>query len=155
MSKAPATVVREGLQAYVDRKIFRNFVEVQGKDGRIKFRFLYLGKDVLNLDFKEQERTLVIRNLLPRVSAGMYLDLQAFLERLYDPDLPAYRRIDRGSADVHFEKRAGNVSLVFRVKSNRYKYGVDKLIELASWIRTFLQGRYQTYLWEVMGEPVD
>ena len=155
MRKNSATVVREGLQAYVDRKIFRNFVEEQGKDGKIKFRFLYLGDHVLNLEFGEQDQTLVIRNMLPRVSTDMYSDLQVFLERLSDPDLPAYRRIDRSSADVNFVKKGGNVSLVFRIKSNRYKYGVDKLIELASWVRTHLQESYQTYLWEVMGEPVD
>lgn len=155
MRKNSVTVVREGLQAYVDRKIFRNFVEEQGKDGKFKFRFLYLCDHILTLEFREQDQMLVIRNMLPRVSAGMYSDLQAFLERLSGPDLPAYRRIDRSSADVHFVKKGGNVSLVFRVKSNRYKYGVDKLIELASWVRTYLQGRYQTYLWEVMGEPVD
>lgn len=155
MSKASAAVVREGLQAYVDRKIFRSFVEEKEKDGKIKFRFLYFGDDVLILEFTELDHTLVIRNMLPHVSAGMYLDLQTFLDRLHDPVLPPYRRIDRGSAEVHFVKKGANVSLVFRVKRNRYKYGVDKLIELASWVRTYLQERHQTYLWEVMGEPVD
>jgi len=155
VSRTSVTVVQEGLRAYADRKIFRNFVEEQGKDGGIRFRFLYLGAGVMNLEFREQDRTLVIRNMLPRVSVGMYADLQAFLQRLHDSELPAYRRIDRSSAEAQFVRKRGNVSLVFRVKGARYKYAVDKLIELASWIRTYLQGAYQTYLWEVMGEPVD
>ncbi|MBI1875116.1 MAG: hypothetical protein HYZ58_04040 [Acidobacteria bacterium] len=31
----------------------------------------------------------------------------------------------------------------------------EKLVNLASWIRTYLQARPQVYLWEVLGEPQD
>ncbi len=155
MEKASTRVVREGLQAYADRRVFRDFSEEKGKDGKIHFRFLYFGDKSVTLEFAEHDQTLVIRKMLTRVPAGLYADLQAFLKKLSDPDLPAYRRIDRRSADVRFVKKGGDVSLVFRVKGNRYRYGVDKLINLASWVRTYLQGRHQDYLWEVMGEPQD
>lgn len=154
MGKA-ATVVSEGLRAYADRRVFRSFNEAKEKDGKIKFKFLYLGDKTLTLEFTEQDRTLVVRNMLPSVPADMFADLQVFLERLFDTDLPAYRRIDRSSADVRFVKNGGNVSLVFQVKRDRHKYGVDKLINLISWIHINLQGRYQEYLWRVMGEPED
>lgn len=155
MGKAAATIVREGLQAYADRKVFRSFTEEKGKGGKLKFRFLYCGANPVTLEFAEPDQTLIIRNMLPRVHAGMYADLEAFLEKLFDPALPTYRRIDRSSAAVHFMKKGGQVSLVFQVKRNRYQYGVDKLIELASWVHTYLQGEHQEYLWQVMGEPED
>jgi hypothetical protein len=155
MGKAATTIVREGLQAFADRRVLRNFTEQKGKDGKIKFSFLYFGDNPVKLEFTEKDHTLVIRDMLPRVHAGMYADLEAFLQKLFDPALPAHRRIDRSSADVHFVKKGGTVSLVFQVKRNRYKYGMDKLIELASWVRTYLQGGHQDYLWRVMGEPED
>jgi hypothetical protein len=155
MGKAAITLIQEGLQVFADRRVLRNFTEKKGKDGKIKFSFLYFGDSTVNLEFTEKDQTLVIRNMLPRVPAAMYSDLQAFLEQLSDPALPAHRRIDRSSADVCFVKKGGNVSLVFKVKGNRYKYGTDKLIELASWVRTYLQGGHQEYLWRVMGEPED
>ncbi len=114
-----------------------------------------LDKDPQVAATEVREKVAAIRNMLPRVPADMYADLQVFLEGLFDPDLPAYRRIDRSSADVHFVKRGGNVSLVFQVKRDRYEYGVDKLISLISWIHINIQGRHQDYLWKVMGEPED
>ena len=155
MGKTSTTVVREGLQAFADRRVFRNFTEEKRKDGTVRFRFLYLDGNVVHLEFSERNQVLVIRNLLKQVPARMYAELQAFLEKLSDPDLPPYRRVDRGSADARFVKKKGSVSLVFTVKRNRYKYGVDKLVNLMSWVRSHLQGEHQQYLWEVMGEPED
>ena len=155
MGKTATAVVRDGLQAFADRRVFRNFAEERKKDGTIRFRFLYLDENPVHLEFSERDQVMVIRNLLKQVPARMYSGLQAFLEKLSHPDLPPYRRIDRASAEAHFVKKRGVVSLVFTVKRNRYKYGVDKLINLISWLRNHLQGEHQQYLWEVMGEPED
>ena len=153
MGKAPTAVVREGLQAYADRGVLRSFAEKTSKDGKIKFRFLYLGDDPVTLEFSEKDHTLVIRNMLKRVSADMYEDLKAFLDKLSDPHLPAHRRIHKGSADAQFVKKGGSVSLVFQVKQNRYQYGVKKLVNLVAWVQTYLQARFPEYLVNVMGEP--
>lgn len=155
MGKSPAAVVREGLQAFADRQIFRNLTEQPGKNGTIRFTFLYLTDRPMTVEFAERAHTLVVRDMLPRVPPGLYANLQAFLENLSKPDLPPYRRIDRRSADVRLVKRRRDVSLVFEVRGNRYKYGVEKLVNLASWIRTYLQARHQVYLWQVLGEPED
>jgi hypothetical protein len=154
MGKSPITVVREGLKAYADRGVFRNFREDEGKDGKIKFGFLLFDEDPVNLEFTEKDHTLVIRNMLVRVPAHMYSDLQDFLKNLFNSDLPPHRRIDGSSADVHFVKRGGKVSLVFQVKRNRYKYGVETLINLASWIRFHLQQQHTEYFWDV-GETTE
>jgi hypothetical protein len=154
MKKDPTTFIREGLQAFANRRVLENFREKKGKDGKITFKFAY-GTNTLNLEFAEKDHTLIFRNMLLRVSVAMYSDLQAFLESLFDPNLPEYRRVDRSLADAHFTKKGGTVSLVFKVKKNQYEAGVDKLIELVSWIRIYLQGNQQEYLWRVMGEPED
>ncbi|MBI3262301.1 MAG: hypothetical protein HYZ58_04015 [Acidobacteria bacterium] len=109
----------------------------------------------MTIEFTEHAHALVIRDMLPRVPPGLYADLQAFLATLSDPKLPPYRRIDNRSADARLVRKRGHVSLVFQVRGNRYTYGVEKLVNLASWIWTYLQARHQVYLWEVMGEPQD
>lgn len=153
MGKASAAVVRQGLKVYAERGIFRDFSEQKGKNGNIKFGFLVFDENRVTLEFAEQDHTLVIRDMLKHVPADMYADLQSFVQKLSDPGLPAHRRINRSSADVQFVKKRGNVSLVLRVKRNRYKYGVEKLIGLVSWVRTHLQQWHPEYLWQVMGEP--
>lgn len=151
MGKA-LTIVREGLNAYADRGVFRSYAEQAAKDGKVGFQFLFIGQKTVTIVFTEKEHTLVIRNMLSSVSPDMYLQLKDFLAELYDPDLPKHRRIDRVLAEVQFMKRGGNVSLVFQVQKN-YKYGVNKLINLISWIHTYLQNWCPEYLWEVLGEP--
>jgi hypothetical protein len=153
MGKTSATVVREGLQAYADRGVFRSFAEQASKDEKIRFGFLYFGDKTMTLEFTEKDHTLVIRNMLASVSADMFRDLQAFLDGLSDPHLPAHRRIHKGSADVQFVKKGGSVSLVFQVKQNRYQYGVKKFVNLVSWVQVHLQSRHPEYLVNVMGEP--
>jgi hypothetical protein len=152
MKKTPAEVVREGLKAYADRGIFRSFAEKKGKDGKIRFAFLLFENEPMNLEFTEKEHTLVMRNMLKQVPADMYSDLQDFLKKLYDRDLPSHRRLNRSSADVHFKKWGGNVSLVYKVKRNRYKHGVQQLISLAGWINYHLHKYHPDYVWEVIQE---
>ena len=151
MGKLPAAVVRDGLEAYAERGIFKELRETKGRSGKTRFQFLLLDESV-TVELAERDRTLVIRNMLRQVPAGMYADLQNFLEALFDRGLPPHRRLDRRSADAHFVKRAGRVSLVITVKNGRYRYAVDKLVSLLGWVRTHLQQWHPAYLWEVAGE---
>lgn len=145
----------EGLQVFADRRIFRNFTVASAKHGTIRFTFLYLTDRPMTIEFTEGAHALVIRDMLPCVPPGLYADLQALLATLSDPNLPPYRRIDRRLADARVVRRRGHVSLVFQVRGRRYAYGVEKLVNLVSWIWTYLQAHHQVYLWEVMGEPQD
>ena len=153
MGKTSETAIRKGLQAYADRGVFQSFAEKPSKAGKIKFQFRYFGDKAMTLEFSEEDHTFVIRSMLASVSAAMYKELEAFLDELSDPHLPAHRRIDRSSADVHFVKKGGNVSLVFQVKQNRYQYGVKKLVNLVAWVQTHLQSCHPDYLVHVMGVP--
>jgi hypothetical protein len=147
------SAVKEGLQAYANRGVFRSFAEQATKDRKVEFQFLLFGQRTLTVVLSEKEHTMVLKNMLPDVSADMHAHLKAFLKELFDPGLPEHRRIDKNLAEVKFVKRGGGLSLVFQVKKNQYKYGVNKLINLASWIHTDLQSWYPNYLAEVMGEP--
>jgi hypothetical protein len=152
MGKA-LTVAKQELQAYAERGVFRSFAEQATRDGKVEFQFLFFGQKTLTVLFSEKEHTLVFKDMLPDVSTDIHVHLKAFLKELFDPGLPEHRRIDKNRAEVKFVKRGGSLSLVLQVKKNQYKYGVNKLINLASWIHTDLQSWYPNYLAEVMGEP--
>ena len=151
MGKLPAAVVRDGLQAYAERGIFQDLRETKGRQGKTRFEFRLLD-DPVTVELAERDQTLVIRNMLRQVPAGMYADLQTFLAALFDRGLPPHRRLDRRSADAHFVRRRGHVSLVIKVKNGRYRYAVDKLVNVIGWLRTHLQQWHPAYLWEVVGE---
>ena len=151
MRKTPAAVVRDGLKAYAERGIFRDFRETQARQGRTRFEFRVADAPV-TVELAERDHTLVVRDMLRHVPAGMHADLQRFLAALFDRDLPPHRRLDRRSADARFVRRRGQVSLVVTVKGGRYRYAVDKLVSLMGWVRTHLQQWHPAYLWEVAGE---
>ena len=151
MARLPAEVVRDGLQAYAERGIFQDFRETRGRNGKTRFEFRLLD-DPVTVELAERDHTLIIRNMLRQVPAGMYADLQGFLAALFDRELPPHRRLDRRSADAHFVRRRGQVSLVVKVKNGRYRYAVERLVSLIGWLRTHLQQWHPAYLWEVVGE---
>ena len=151
MGRLPAAVVRNGLKGYADRGIFQDFRETKGRQGKTRFEFR-LFDDPVTVELAERDHTLIIRNMLRQVPAGMYADLQDFLAALFDRGLPPHRRLDRRSADAYFVRRRGHVSLVVKVKGGRYRYAVARLVSLIGWVRTHLQQWHPAYLWEVAGE---
>lgn len=151
MGKLPAAVVRDGLKAYAERGIFKDLRETKGRQGKTRFEFRLLD-DPVTVELAERDQTLVVRDMLRQVPPGMYADLQQFLAALFDRGLPPHRRLDRRSADAHFVKSRGRVSLVIKVKNSRYRYAVEKLVSLIGWVRTHLQQWHPAYLWEVVGE---
>lgn len=151
--KGAATIRRE-LKAYADRGVFRSFAEDPSKEkGKIIYEFLYIGTKTATLVYTGEDETLILKDLLREVSPEMFKRLKSFLTELFDPELPDHRRIDPRWADVKLVKRGGSVSVVFRVKGSKYKYAVNKLINLTSWIHTYLQSWFPDYLTEVLGEP--
>ena len=75
MRKTPAAVVRDGLKAYAERGIFQDFRETQARQGRTRFEFR-LADAPVTVELGERDETLVVRNMLRQVPAGMYADLQ-------------------------------------------------------------------------------
>src|SRR5262249_56413521 len=94
----PLNVVRESLQTYADRGVFRGFSEV--KNGHFQFVWVINHRMELSVDTAKHE--LRFKRLLPNVpsKSGLYSELKSFIERRHDKELPEHRRIDRRRAEV-------------------------------------------------------
>src|SRR5262245_18468184 len=123
MAKGSLSVVREALQAYADRGVYRGFSE--GKTGQFKFAWLWGHQMELNVD--TSKHVLRFKQLLPGVPARsvFYAELKNFIEQRHDRSLPEHRRIDRTRAEVTCSNRSGFVSISLQVKNNQYAYGVN------------------------------
>ena len=155
MANRPLDVVREGLQAYADRGIFRGFSETRAIRGEHSFTFEWLGRRPLCFSVDTESCVLKFKNLLPGVPSGseLYSDLKQFVTARHDSTLPEHRRIDRRRAEVKCSNRRGSVSISLTVKRNQYAYGVNKIVNLAHEIFVHLKDHYADYLWESFDAP--
>jgi hypothetical protein len=150
-SNKPLTVVRESLQTYAERGVFRGFSE--GKPGQFTFVWFYQHPMELMVDTKAH--VLRFRQLLPGVAARSALakELKDFLQARHDEALPDHRRIDRKRAEVTLTNRGGGVSLALTVKRNDYAYGVNRLVNLVHELFMHLRAEYPEYLMENFDVP--
>ena len=61
--------MRERLQAYADRGVFRGFAEQPARGGRRRFTFLWLAPSPFTLTYDPATGALAFRDLLPNVPA--------------------------------------------------------------------------------------
>ncbi len=139
-------IVRESLQVYAGRGVFRNFSEI--KTG--VFSFVWLTPYPVEFVFDAEKQELRFKNLLPNVAArsAMHRDLKTFLQARYDEQLPAHRRVDMKRAQIVCTNRGGKISLVLKVKNNQWAYGVNKLVNLVHEVFVHLREREAEYLAE-------
>lgn len=151
MAKGSLNIVRESLQAYANRGVFRGFSEVRHG----QFRFTWLVRHQMKLSVDAAQRVLSFKRLLPAVPArsAMYAELRDFIEQRHDSALPEHRRIDRRRAEVTCSNRGGFVSLSLKVKKNQYAYGVNKLVNLVHELFLHLRDVYPEYLMENFDVP--
>lgn len=147
----PLNVVRQNLQAYADRGVFRGFSE--SKTGH--FKFVWLLRHQMELKVDTTKHTLRFKQLLPGVPAQspLYAELKSFIEQRHDRALPEHRRIDRRRAEVSCANRGGAVSVSLRVKNNQYAYGVNRLVNLVHELFLFLRESQPEYLVENFDVP--
>jgi len=145
------SVVRENLQAYADRGVFRGFSEI--RNGR--FQFVWVVDHPMELSVDTAKHELRFKRLLPNVPAksALYTELKSFIERRHDEGLPEHRRIDRKRAEVSCANRGGYVSVSLRVKKNQYAYGVNRIVNLAHELFLHLRERRPEYLMENFDVP--
>lgn len=153
MAKSPLNVVRENLQAYADRGVFRGFCEVKTGQGQPAFRFVWVIHHQMELIVDTAKGVLRFRQLLPGVSAAMYAELKNFIQERHDKQLPAHRRIDFKRAEVTCSSRGGNVSISLKVKNNQYAYGVNRIVNLVHELFVHLREAYPDYLVENFDVP--
>ncbi len=151
MSSKSLQIVRESLQAYADRGVFRGFSEV--KAGCFTFVWFFHHPMELKVDMAKHE--LRFKQLLPGIPAKseLYTELKSFLAERHDRQLPEHRRVDRRRAEVACTNRAGAVSLSLKVKNNQYAYGVNRLINLVHELFVHLRNAYPDYLVENFDLP--
>ena len=144
-------IVRESLQAYADRGVFRDFSEIRAG----QFRFVWLIRHPMELRVDAAKRELRFRQLLPGVPAGstMYAELKSFIAERHDRALPDHRRIDRRRAEVNCTNRGGFVSISLQVKNNQYAYGVNRIVNLVHELFVHLRDAYPEYLVENFDVP--
>ncbi|MCI0487573.1 MAG: hypothetical protein L0229_13355 [Blastocatellia bacterium] len=143
--------VRENLQTYADRGVFRGFSEV--RSGR--FNFVWLLRHQMELNVDPAKHVLRFKQLLPGVPANstMYAELKNFISQRHDRKLPDHRRIDRRRAEVSCYNRGGFVSLSLKVKNNQYAYGVNRIVNLVHELFLHLRDAYPDYLMENFDVP--
>lgn len=151
MANKSLTVVRESLQTYAERAVFRGFSE--GKPGQ--FTFVWFYQHPMELIVDTNAHVLRFKQLLPGVPARSSLakELKDFLQARHDEALPDHRRIDRKRAEVSFTNRGGIVSLALKVKRNDYAYGVNKLVNLVHELFVYLRAEHPEYLVENFDVP--
>jgi hypothetical protein len=86
MINKPLSVVRENLQAYADRGVFRGFSEF--KNGH--FQFIWVVNHRMELSVDTAKHELRFKRLLHNVPAKspLYAELKSFIERRHDEELP-------------------------------------------------------------------
>ncbi|HEY7547746.1 MAG TPA: hypothetical protein VID27_22805 [Blastocatellia bacterium] len=139
-------IVRDALQVYADRGVFRGLSETK----RGAFSFVWLTPHPVEFVFDAAKRELRFKNLLPNVAArsAMYQDLKNFLQHRQDEELPLHRRIDPNRAEIVCVNRGGKVSLALKVKNNQWAYGVNKAVNLVHEVFVHLREREAEYLTE-------
>ncbi len=151
MTSKSMQIVRESLQAYADRGVFRGFSEI--RTGR--FHFVWLIRHPIELRVDTAKHVLLFRRLLPGVPAGstMYAELKRFIAERHDRALPDHRRIDRRRAEVTCTNRGGFVSISLQVKNNQYAYGVNRIVNLVHELFVHLRDAHPEYLVENFDVP--
>jgi hypothetical protein len=155
MGKGPLSVVREGLQGYADRGVFRGFSEVKAAGVPHAFRFEWLTKKPLLFCVDTEKGVLKFKNILPNLPRGspMYVELRRFLSERSTSDVPTHRRIDPKRAELTCVNRNGNVSISIQVKRNQFAYGVNRIVNVVHEIFVHLNDSYADYMWENFDLP--
>jgi hypothetical protein len=151
MAKRSLSVVRESLQAYADRGVFRGFSEVRSGH----FRFVWLIRRQMSLSVDTANNVLRFMQVLPGIPAKstMYAELKAFIKERHDRELPDHRRIDRRRAEASCSNRGGSVSISLKVKNDHYAYGVNRIVNLVHELFLHLRDAYPDYLAENFDVP--
>ncbi|MCY4025177.1 MAG: hypothetical protein OXH75_02550 [Acidobacteria bacterium] len=147
--------VRERLQAYADRGVFRGFAEQPARRGRRRFTFLWLAPAPFTLTYDPATGALAFRDLLPGVPARSPLAgaLRSFIRGRASAELPEHRRVDPARAALGCSIRRGALSVEVVARPGHHGYGVNRAVNLVHEIFVHLQVRFPEYMWENFDAP--
>ncbi len=148
-------VVRKQLQAYADRGVFRGLCELKTPRGTPAFQFTWLIGPPMLLSVDTVADVLRFQRLLPGLPADspLYSELKMFLRDRHSLVLPAHRRVDRRRAELSCSNRGGVVSLMLKIKSNQYAYGVNRVVNMVHELFVYLRNGHPDYLVESFDAP--
>jgi len=149
------TRVRERLQWYADRGVFRRFSELGPLGDRYRFRFSWLGTAPLALDYSPENGTFTFRSLLPHVPArsALFEEIQTFVVGRGSPRLPPHRRVDRRRARIRCLPARGTVSVELVATRNHHEYGVNRVVNLVHEVFLYLHEYQPEYMWAHLDSP--
>jgi len=153
MAENPLNTVREILQAYAERGIFRGFNEA----GKGRFRFVWVLQHQMELSVDSSRGVLRFRQLLPQIPANsdLYGEIKQFVRSRHDWEVPEHRRIDRRRAEASCFNRGGMVSITLKVKKKNYQYGANRIVNLVHELFQYLRESYPDYLMENFDVPME
>jgi hypothetical protein len=148
-------MVRQKLQSYADRGVFRGFCEHKSRAGLPAFRFLWLGDRPMELTVDTARHVLRFQQLLPGVPARseMYAQLKSFIAERHNDDLPEHRRVDPARATASCSNRSGRVSLILAMNSDQYEYAAGRIVNLVHELFVYLRDSHPEYLMESFDAP--
>ncbi len=149
--------VRQCLQSYADRGVFRGYTECSERLGRVRFRFSWLARNPYDLRYEAESGTFMFLNVLPNVAGHSRLAraLRAFVEARSSSTLPPHRRIDPNRATVSAFVQRGAMRLRVVAKRGHHAYGANRVINLMHEVYLHLHCYFPEYLWENYGVPQD
>jgi hypothetical protein len=155
MSKSSLTIIRENLQAYADRGVFRGFSETSTRRGTHNFTFTWLVPQPLELSVDTKSGILKFKNLLPNVPGGsaLHSDLKSFLQERCNGALPRHRRIDKSRADLLCRNNSSSISIALKVKNNQYRYCLNRIVNLVHELFVHLNDAHVDYMRESFDAP--
>jgi hypothetical protein len=152
---ASLCIVRDRLQAYADRGVFRSFCEGKTKSGLPAFRFTWLAGRPLELAVDTAKNQLRFRDILPGVAARspLYAQLKEFVAAQHDESRPEHRRVDRRRAEASCSNRSQSVTIALAVKSDQYDYATNRIVNLVHEVFVYLRDACPEYLVENFDVP--
>lgn len=157
MPSDSAAIVRNVLQEYADRGIFRAFREVKRRRGQAEYEILCFPFTVepFKLVYVDKPASLTFKRLLAEMPARseMYRRFKSFMRERSSAELVPHRRIDADRAELKWSNRLGSINVSLRVKGSEHEYVARKAINLLTDI--FLDLLAESPYYEYMSEHFD
>lgn len=150
--------VREVLEGYATRGVFRSYSELPAKGAKAMFRFHWLWNAPFTLAFDTGRNAILFEKLLDSVPPGSPVDLSVrrFLAEAAAPERPEHRRADPRRIGITVSNRSGALTLRFRIKDDGIQPAVRKAINLVNeLLASHLSMEQPEYLAKVFRLPED
>jgi hypothetical protein len=157
MPSDQTAIVRDALQDYADRGVFRGFREVAGRKNSIVFEILCFPftQQPFQLVYTDKPACLVFKRLLQDMPAqsDMYRQFKSYMKERSSENLPAHRRIDPERVQLRCSNRLGDVNVTLGIQGQNHEYATRRAINLLTDL--FLDLLTESPFYEFMEEHFD